>query len=131
MQHPNTAERLSEVVLCVADPDEAAARFGRYLGREAQRISGGWLISCERGRVLLLGRKAFEAGLPGVGLPELPVIAAYVVQCGNLDACRVCLKRNQIVYRELTDHVVAVTAPAALGGSLLFTGGSAAMPWVG
>lgn len=129
MNHPNTAERLSEVVLCVADPDEAAERFGRYLGRAPARLSGGWLISCERGRVVLLGRKAFEAALPGVDLPELPVIAAYIVQCRDLDACRVCLKRNQIVYRELTDHVVAVTVPAALGGSLLFTGGSAATPW--
>jgi hypothetical protein len=130
MNHPNGAERLSEVVLCVADPDEAAARFGRYLGRAAQRISGGWLIPCERGRIALLGQKAFEAGLPGTRLQGLPVIAAYVIQCRDLDACRVCLKRNQIVYRELTDHVVAVTSPAALGGSLLFTGGSAAMPWV-
>jgi Glyoxalase-like domain len=130
MRHPNTAERLSAVVICVADPDEAAGRFKRYLGREPARIDGGWLISCDRGKVILLGRAAFEARLPGVEIPGLPYIAGYVIQCGDLEACRVCLKRNQIVYRELTEGVVAVTSPAALGGSLLFTSGSGAMPWV-
>jgi len=129
MNHPNTAERLREVVICVADPDEAAARFRRYLGREPQRISGGWLISCNRGAVVLLGRPRFEECLPGVEIPGLPYIAGYVIQCRDLEACRVCLKGNQIVYRELTDDMVAVSVPAALGGSLLFTSGSGAMPW--
>jgi hypothetical protein len=130
MRHPNSAERLSEVVICVADPDEAAGRFGRYLGRAPSRIAGGWLMPCDRGQLALLGRPAFEASLPGTKIPGLPYIAGYVIQCRDLDACRVCLKRNQIVYRELTEGVVAVTAPAALGGSLLFTGGTGAMPWV-
>jgi len=130
MRHPNTAERLGEVVICVADPDEAAGRFRRYLGREPARIAGGWLIPCDRGRLALLGRSAFEACLPGVEIPALPYIAGYVIQCGDLEACRVCLKRNQIVYRELTEDVVAVTAPVALGGSLLFTGNTGAMPWI-
>ena len=129
MNHPNTAERLREVVICVADPDEAAGRFQRYLDRKAQRIDGGWLIACNRGAVVLLGRPAFEKCLPGIGIPGLPFIAGYVIQCRDLDACRVCLKGKEIVYRELTDDVVAVTVPAALGGSLLFTSGSGAMPW--
>ncbi|MGH6620017.1 MAG: VOC family protein [Alphaproteobacteria bacterium] len=129
MEHPNAAEQLGEVVICVADPDEAAGRYRRYLGREPLRIDGGWLIPCDRGRLALLGRAKLEASLPGVEIPGLPYIAGYVIQCRDIDACRVCLKRNQIVYRELTDDVVAVTAPAALGGSLLFTGGSGAMPW--
>jgi hypothetical protein len=129
MEHPNTAERLGEVVICVADPDEAAGRFGRYLDRTPQRIEGGWLISCDRGRLVLLDRRTLEAGLPGLEIPSLPYIAGYVIRCRNLDACRVCLKRNQIVYRELTDGMVAVSAPAALGGSLLFTGVTGAMPW--
>jgi hypothetical protein len=129
MNHPNTAERLGEVVLCVADPDEAAGRFERYLGRKGQRIDGGWSIDCDRGAVVLLGRPAFEKCLPGVAIPGLPYIAGYVIRCGDLDACRVYLKRKEIVYRELTKDVVAVTVPAALGGCLLFSSGSGAMPW--
>jgi hypothetical protein len=129
MRHANTAERLTDVAICVADPDEAAGRYRRYLGREAERIDGGWLISCDRGRIALLTRTRLEASLPGVKIPTLPYIAGYGVRCRDLDACRVCLKRNQIVYRELTDNMVAVTAPAALGGSLLFTGDTGAMPW--
>lgn len=129
MRHPNTVERLRAVMICVADPDEAAGRFRRYLGRDARPIDNGWLIPCDRGTVVLLGQREFERCLPGVEIPGLPYIAGYAVQCGDLNACRVCLKANQIVYRELTDGVVAVSAPAALGGNLLFTGASGAMPW--
>jgi len=129
MNHPNTAERLGEVVICVADPDEAAGRFERYLGRKRRRIDGGWSIDCDRGAVVLLGRPAFEKCLPGIAIPGLPFIAGYVIQCRDPEALKVCLKRKEIVYRELTEDVVAVTAPAALGGSLLFTGGSVVMPW--
>lgn len=129
MRHPNTAERLREVVVCVADPDEAAGRYRRYLGRHPERIEGGWSVPCDRGRLVLMGREWLESALPGAAIPTLPYIAGYVLQCRDIDACRVCLKRNQIVYRELTDDVVAVTAPAALGGSLLFTGDTGAMPW--
>jgi hypothetical protein len=129
MNHPNTAERLRDVVLCVADPDEAVGRFERYLGRKSSRIEGGWLISCDRGSIVLLSRPHFEECLPGVEIPGLPFIAGYSILCADLEACRICLKRNQIVYRELTDDMVAVSVPAALGGILLFTSGSGAMPW--
>lgn len=129
MNHPNTAERLRDVVLCVADPDEAVGRFARYLDRAPDRIEGGWLIACDRGSIVLLSRARFSESLPGIDVPGLPYIAGYSISCRDLDACRVCLKRNQIVYRELTDDVVAVSVPAALGGSLLFTSGSGAMPW--
>lgn len=131
LNHPNTAERLRDVFLSVADPDEAVGRFARYLDRTPDRIEGGWLISCNRGSVVLLSPARFEQCLPGIAVPSLPFIAGYTIWCRDLDACRVCLKRNQIVYRELTDDVVAVTVPAALGGCLLFTSGSGAMPWSG
>lgn len=129
LNHPNTAERLGEVVICVADPDEAVGRFRRYLDRNPSRMDGGWLISCDRGSVILLNRTRFEECLPGVEIPGLPFIAGYSIICRDMDACRLCLKRNQIVYRELTDDMVAVSVPAALGGSLLFTNGLGAMPW--
>lgn len=129
MSHPNTAERLRDVVLCVADTDEAVGRFARYLDRAPDRIEGGWLLSCDRGSIVLLSPARFAECLPGIEVPGLPFISGYSISCRDLDACRVCLKRNQIVYRELTDDVVAVSVPAALGGTLFFTSGSGAMPW--
>ncbi len=99
------------------------------VGRHPERLEGGWSVPCDRGRLVLMGREWLESALPGAAIPTLPYIAGYVLQCRDIDACRVCLKRNQIVYRELTDDVVAVRAPAALGGSLLFTGDTGAMPW--
>ncbi|MEM9682064.1 MAG: VOC family protein [Pseudomonadota bacterium] len=129
MNHPNTAQQLRDVFLCVDDTEEACGRFQRYLGREAEAIEGGFYIPCDRGGIVLLGRARFEGCLPGIEVPTLPFIAGYVIQCADLEACRVCLKGNEIVYRELTEDVIAVSVPAALGGSLLFTGGSGAMPW--
>lgn len=129
MNHVNGAERLIDLFICVGDPDEAAARHQRYLGREPRRIEGGWLIPCERGGVALLGPKGFETHIPRVEIPTLPFMAGYVIQCADLASCTDLLGRRSIVYRELTSNMVAVVTPPALGGVLLFTDQPDAAPW--
>lgn len=129
LQHPNTVERLSELVVCIAAPDEAAARFERYLGRTARRTAGGWLVDFERGRLALLGREAAEALLGGFVVPTLPYIAGYVLRCGDLGACQSHFERVGIVYHELTENMLAVAQPASLGGILLFSDATSRAPW--
>jgi hypothetical protein len=129
LAHPNTVERLSDLVICVANPDEAAARFERYMGRPARRISGGWLITFERGQLALLGQDAAESALGGVSIPVLPYIAGYVLRCGSLDACKSHFERKGVVYRELTENMLAVPQPAFVGGILLFAAAGSGTPW--
>jgi len=129
LSHPNTVERLSDLLVVVADPDEVAARFGRYLGRSARRTARGWLLEFERGRLAVLGREAAESLLGGFKIPTLPYIAGYLLRCGNLDACRQVFGKAGIVYRELTENMLAVAQPAFLGGILLFSEEGGRVPW--
>lgn len=130
LHHPNTVERLSDLVVCVADPDEAAARFEAYLGRPARRIAGGWSIALERGQLALLGQDAAESALGGISIPVLPYIAGYLLRCGSLDVCKAHFEQEGIVYRELTESMIAVTQPASIGGILLFGAADSRIPWV-
>ena len=129
MRHPNGIERLTGLFICVADLDEAAARYERYLTRTPQSIDGGWLIPCERGGVALLSREKLQNQVPGIEIPTVPFIAGYVLQCSDLAVFTGHLSENEIVYRELTRNVVAVACPPALGGTLIVTNGAGETPW--
>ncbi len=129
MRHPNGAERLTDIILCVVDPDEAAGRYERYIGRKLRSIPGGWSMNCDRGRLTLLDPAGLKQAIPGAEPPSLPYIAAYAIACGDLAQCRRHLDQAGIVYSALTDTVLAVSLPAALGGTILFTDNPDQLPW--
>ncbi len=129
MRHPNAAERLTDIILCVADPDEAAGRHERYVGRTLRSVAGGWTMDCDRGRLTLLDPTALSRAIPGAEPPCLPYIAAYAIACGDLAQCRAHLDGTGIGYRPLTGRAISVPLSAALGGTILFTDASGQMPW--
>ena len=59
-KHPNHADSLTGVMVCVREPDETKDRFGAYLGC-AMDPDG---ITTDRGRVLVVGRKTQEIFFP-------------------------------------------------------------------
>lgn len=128
--HANGAERLTDMVFCVADPDEAADRYARYLGRRPARIAGGWLVPCERGRLALLGREGLAAALPGIAVPTLPFMAGYAIACAELGRTRAWLEGRGLDCADAGRDAVRVATPPALGGTLVFTAAGAAPPWL-
>ena len=54
LSHPNGAHALTSIMIAVAEPSEAAARFIRFTGRQATRSACGRSIELDRGRVHLL-----------------------------------------------------------------------------
>ena len=80
LKHPNGANALADVVVAVADVDEAAARYARFLGREAISTNMGRGFFLERGGVQLVNAASFARVLPEVALPALPFIGLYVVR---------------------------------------------------
>src|SRR5487761_1133757 len=54
LDHPNSAVGLIDVVIAVADIDEAVQRFARFTGRAATRTSGGAVLRLDRGGVYLV-----------------------------------------------------------------------------
>ena len=57
LAHPNGARALTDVLFCVRDPNEASARYERYLGRRAQEVDGGGVLQLDRGRLALLDQR--------------------------------------------------------------------------
>lgn len=130
MTHPNGAERLADVVFCVADPDEAAERYERYLGRRPTRIAGGRLIPCERGRLALLDRDGLAAALPETEVPALPFMTGYALRCADIGRTRAWLEGQGFACADTGHGAIRVVPPAALGGTLVFMAGGATPPWL-
>src|SRR5262245_1239143 len=86
LKHPNGARALIDVVVVVADVDEAAARYVRFLAHEAVPTNMGRGIYVERGGVQLVNAVSMTRLLPTVAAPPLPFIAAYAIRVDSLAA---------------------------------------------
>ena len=73
LTHPNSAIGLIDVVIAVADVEEAAQRFARFTGGAVTRTPGGAVLRLDRGGVYLVSHdRATEK------LPEVPIYDAAV-----------------------------------------------------
>lgn len=130
LDHPNTARALTDVLFCVADPREASRRYARYLGRAAKPVDGGYVLQVERGRLALLDCARVRAALPESGIPCLPFMAAYAIDCESLGSVRAVLRASSIDWFDHDRRALSVSALPALGGSIAFTEGGVLPPWL-
>ncbi|HTP95701.1 MAG TPA: VOC family protein [Burkholderiales bacterium] len=119
VEHANSAAGLAAVLLCVADPDEAAQRYRAFTGVAPRRAGKAWRLGLERGSVLIQPADSVTAAL-GVTLPALPWIAGYVLECEDLGRARAAAASAGCRSVEPDAATVAVIAPAALGGVIVF-----------
>jgi hypothetical protein len=120
LNHPNGARGLANLVIVVADVDEAAARYARFVNRPAMRTRAGQAVQLDRGRIDLVTRDAFAAALPEIAIPSLPFIAGYGVTMRLLDAVELALRSRGLSSRRAGD-VLVVPFPEELGqGMWLF-----------
>ena len=78
--HPNGADGLSELLLCVEDRREAAERYGRYVGRQPHHGESSSAVALDRGRLVFVDPKDAAAMLPALALPSLPFIAGQALR---------------------------------------------------
>ncbi len=81
LTHPNGAKALLDVLVAVADVDEAAARYSRFTNRG--------VIASRLGRTIVLEPRrcsshrcstTFTRLVPGLPIPSLPFIGAYALR---------------------------------------------------
>lgn len=82
----NAIDALTGVLLCVADPAEAASRFARFLGKPARREGGMIRIALDRGAIAFAAPEQARAVIPRLVVPALPFIAAVALRSRDLDA---------------------------------------------
>jgi len=129
LSHPNTTIGLIDVVIAVADVEEAARRFARFTGRAATSHAWGKLIRLDRGGVLLATHDALTELLPEIAITTLPFIAGYALRVQSLAAAEKAADSAGLEWRALEAGMVA-GFPAPLGeGAWFFVEYAAALPW--
>lgn len=129
LKHPNSVVGLIDVVIAVADVEEAAQRFARFTGRAATRTPGGALIRLDRGGVYLVTHDRVTERLPEVAIAELPFMAGYALRVQSLAAAEIAVDRADLEWRAIDDGIVAAF-PTELGeGAWFFVERADALPW--
>ena len=131
LSHPNSAIGLIDVVIAVADVDEAADRFSRFTNCAATRTSGGAFIRLDRGGVYLVSHDRITERLPEVAFTKLPFMAGYALRVQSLAAAEAAVESADLEWRALEggDGIVACF-PAELGeGAWFFVESASALPW--
>ncbi|HXF67096.1 MAG TPA: VOC family protein [Burkholderiales bacterium] len=124
LAHPNRARALNGVILCVADPQEAAQRHARFTGLLAQLSGSVWRIATARGYLLFLAPETLERRL-GVTPPALPWIAGTILESADIAASGERLRRSGAPVHALGSRRLLVRLPPAVGGIAVFEPGHA------
>ena len=129
LSHPNSAIGLIDVMIAVADVEEAARRFARFTGRAAMPTPGGALIRLDRGGVYLVSHDRVTERLPEVPVTTLPFIVGYAVRVQSLAAAEAAVDGADLDWHAF-DGGIAAAFPAELGeGAWFFVERADALPW--
>jgi hypothetical protein len=129
LSHPNGARALVDVLVAIADVDEAAGRYARFTARSASASRLGRTIQLNRGAVHLTDAGTFSRLVPGLPIPGLPFIGAYAVRTDSLIATANVLRANGNSF-EQRDRMLFTPFPKPLGaGTWIFVEQASDLPW--
>lgn len=123
IEHPNAAERLSELLVVAQDPPARAALFGRFVQRPVQAQAGRCTLELDRGRVHFVDVATAQRMLPGLSVPSLPYVAAMAIRSRDLNATRAWLDRQGLACQPL-GSALWVPGAQALGAHIVFHEGA-------
>jgi len=111
----NGIRSLEAALVVVADPDAAAARYGRFLGRTPMRLAPGrWLLALERGALVLADRPE-GLGPDRAGLR--PWMTGHALGCDDPERSAAALVAGGAVrLPDAAPGEPVLDLPAALGG---------------
>ena len=120
LQHPNTAERLKEVIVAVQDPLKEAQRYEHYLGCQPLQQEGLLRYPLAAGTFFTLAAPAsLQARFPGLKLPALPMPAVMVINVHDLDTAQRIVQGNGISAARHENRLL-INALDAAGVTLVF-----------
>jgi len=127
---PNRARALTDVLLVVSDPEEAARRFGRFVGRVPYRgRHAPWLLPLDRGRLTFVDPGRLRQLLPRPEAPAMPFVAAVAVTSDNLVATREVLAQGEVDFHAGPEQALVARVPD-MAATVVFTAEGALPPWL-
>jgi hypothetical protein len=121
LDQPNRLVGLAEVLVCVADVAECAARFARFTGRTTAANGGTARLALDRGAVRVFSPAGLRAYL-GCDPPGLPWIAGYGLTSSDLAATARAFGASGMRLRPVDGDGLAGALPPALGGWIVVRG---------
>lgn len=128
-RHANAADGLGDILLCVCDRGEAAARFSPYTGRAPVEESERSVIALERGRLVFVEPGQAQRMLPGFEHPALPFMAGQALRSADIACTRAVLEANGVSPQYADAELVCVGPADALGATMLFYAATVSDPW--
>jgi len=129
LSHPNSAAGLIDVVIAVADVQEAARRFSRFTGRAAAMTPDGAVIRLDRGGIYLVNHERASEKLPEVAFATVPFMLGYALRVASLAAAEAAVTAAGLQWHAF-EGGIAAAFPTALGeGAWFFVEREAALPW--
>jgi hypothetical protein len=129
LSHPNSAIGLIDVVIAVADVEEAAHRFTRFTGRPAERTSGGAVLHLDRGGVYLVNYDRITERVPEVLITKLPFMVGYALRVQSLAAAETAVDGVGLEWHAFEEGITAAF-PVELGqGAWFFVERASNLPW--
>ena len=125
----NGADGITDILLCVADRHESAARFARYAGRPAMERGDASMIALDRGGIVLIEPKDAAGVLPDFDMPDVPFMAGQALRSTDIAATRRVLKEHGVTPLYADNELVCIGPADALGAALLFHAASVNDPW--
>ena len=129
LSHPNSAIGLIDVMIAVADVEEAAQRFMRFTGRTAKPTSGGAVLRLDRGGVYLVNYDRVTERVPEVPITKLPFMVGYALRVQSLAAAETTIDRAELEWHAFEGGITAAF-PTELGqGAWFFVERASELPW--
>jgi hypothetical protein len=129
LNHPNSAIGLIDVMIAVADVEEAAQRFTRFTGRAATRTAGGAVIRLDRGGVYLINHDRASQRLPEVAFAAPPFMVGYALRVQSLAAAEAAVYDAGLEWHAF-ENGIAAPFPTELGeGAWFFVENAVDLPW--
>jgi hypothetical protein len=125
----NGADGLTDVLLCVDDRHEAAARYGRFADRAPTEKDALGVVALDRGRLVFAQPEDVARILPGLTLPAAPCMVGQALRSASVAATRDALGRRGVTPLFASADLICVGPADALGSCLLFHAPSVSAPW--
>ena len=120
MHHPNGARRVTESIVCAADPERYAEKYSRYTGFDSTLVDGQFRVDVgPTARVRIVTPEQVGEIVPGGRALAEPSMVGFTVAVSDLARAAELLDTNGVPHQELDGRLV-VRAADACGSAVLF-----------
>ena len=130
MDNGNRADRLTDLLICVEDVEEAYARYERFFGKSAVTMVQLRTLDLDRGQFHFLTAETANERMPGFVPPALPCTAGQGLGTRDLNATKAYFRDARIEPVCESDKFFCIGPDNVLGAYLLFHGNAVEALWV-